>query len=116
MKNSRVRTSTGAVSECSGWPWWSRSDWRNMRTAIEKITQQESSMSKIQPDKVRDLIQHVRENADALAKKGVDKDALDAHIAKLETEMKKPEPDHGAVSDTLAAIETTVGEAEENMM
>ena len=73
-------------------------------------------MSKIQPDKVRDLIQHVRENADALAKKGVDKNALDAHIATLETEMKKPEPDHGAVSDTLAAIETTVGEAEENMM
>lgn len=73
-------------------------------------------MAKIQPDKVQDLINHVRENADALAKKGVDRGALDAQIAKLETEMKKPEPDHGAVSDTLAAIETTIGEAEENMM
>jgi acetylornithine deacetylase/succinyl-diaminopimelate desuccinylase-like protein len=73
-------------------------------------------MPEIQPDKVQDLIQHVKENADALAKKGVDKDALDAHIAKLEAEMKKPEPDHGAVADTLAAIETTVGNAEQNMM
>jgi hypothetical protein len=73
-------------------------------------------MAKIQPDKVQDLINHVRENTDALAKKGVDRDALDAHIAKLEAEMKKPEPDHGVVSDTLAAIETTVGEAEENLM
>jgi hypothetical protein len=73
-------------------------------------------MAKIQPDKVQDLINHVRENTDALAKKGVDRDALDAHIAKLEAEMQKPEPDHGAVSDTLAAIETTVGEAEENLM
>jgi hypothetical protein len=73
-------------------------------------------MAKIQPDKVQDLINHVRENTDALAKKGVDRDALDAHIAKLEAEMKKSEPDHGVVSDTLAAIETTVGEAEENLM
>jgi hypothetical protein len=73
-------------------------------------------MPEIKPDKVHDLIQHVRENADALAQKGVNKDALDAHIAKLETEMKKSEPDHGAVSDALAAIETTVGEAEESMM
>jgi hypothetical protein len=73
-------------------------------------------MAKIQPDKVQDLINHVRENTDALAKKGVDRDALDAHIAKLEAEMKKTEPDHGVVSDTLAAIETTVGEAEENLM
>jgi hypothetical protein len=73
-------------------------------------------MAKIQPDKVQDLINHVRENTDALAKKGVDRDALDAPIAKLEAEMKKPEPDHGVVSDTLAAIETTVGEAEENLM
>ena len=73
-------------------------------------------MAKIQPDKVQNLINHVRENTDALAKKGVDRDALDAHIAKLEAEMKKPEPDHGVVSDTLAAIETTVGEAEENLM
>jgi len=73
-------------------------------------------MPQIQPDKVRDLIQHVKENADALAAKGVDKDALGAHIAKLEAEMKKSEPDHGAISDALAALETTVGEAEESMM
>jgi hypothetical protein len=73
-------------------------------------------MPKIEPDKVHDLIRHVRENADALAQKGVDRDALDAHIAKLEAEIKKPEPDHGAVSDTLAAIETTIGEAEQDLM
>jgi hypothetical protein len=73
-------------------------------------------MPKIQPDKVQDLIQHVKENADALEKKGVDKEALDAHIAKLEAEMKKPEPDHSVVADTLAALETTVGKAEQNMI
>jgi hypothetical protein len=72
-------------------------------------------MPKIQPDKVRDLIQQVRENSDALAAKGADKAALDAHVAKLEAEMNKPEPDHGALSDTLAALETTVGEAEETL-
>jgi hypothetical protein len=69
-----------------------------------------------QPDKIHELIQHVRANADALAQKGVDKDALNAHVAKLEAEMKKSEPDHGVVSDALASIETTVGEAEESMM
>jgi hypothetical protein len=69
----------------------------------------------IQVDKVRDLIQQVRENSDALAAKGADKAALHAHVDKLEAEMKKPEPDHGAISDTLAALETTVGEAEETL-
>ncbi len=73
-------------------------------------------MPKIQPEKVHDLIQHVRENSDALATKGVDKDALHAHVAKLEAEMKKTEPDHSAVSDALASIETTIGEAEESLM
>lgn len=73
-------------------------------------------MAKLQPDKVHDLIKHVRENAGGLAEKGVDKDVLDAHVAKLEAEMKKPEPDHGVVSDTLASIETTIGEAEESLM
>jgi hypothetical protein len=72
-------------------------------------------MPKIQPDKVRDLIQQVRENSDALAAKGADKAALDAHVAKLEAEMNKPEPDHGVLSDTLAALETTIGEAEETL-
>lgn len=73
-------------------------------------------MAKIQPDKVHDLISHLRENSGALAEKGVNKEALDAHLAKLEAEMEKSEPDHGAVSDTLAALETTVGEAEESLM
>jgi hypothetical protein len=73
-------------------------------------------MPKIQSDKVHDLIKHVRDNADALAQKGVNKEALESHLAKLETEITKPEPDHGAVSDTVAAIETTIGEAEENLM
>ncbi len=70
----------------------------------------------IEPDKIHDLIRQVRENSGALADKGVDRAALDAHIEKLETEMQKPEPDHGAVSDALAAIETTIGEAEESLM
>jgi hypothetical protein len=69
----------------------------------------------IQVDKVNDLIQHVRENSDALTAKGADKAALDAHVAKLEAEMRKPEPDHGVISDTLASLETTVGEAEETL-
>lgn len=73
-------------------------------------------MPKIQSDKVHDLIKHVRENSDALAQKGVNKEALESHLTKLETEIKKPEPDHGAVSDTVAAIETTIGEAEESLM
>lgn len=72
-------------------------------------------MSKIQPDKVHDLIRHVKENSGVLAAKGADKAALDAHVAKLESEMKKPEPDHSAIEDTLAALEATVGEAEETL-
>ena len=52
---------------------------------------------------------------DALTAKGADKAALDAHVAKLEAEMRKPEPDHGVISDTLASLETTVGEAEETL-
>jgi hypothetical protein len=70
----------------------------------------------IEPGKIHDLIRQVRENSGALAEKGVDRAALDAHVAKLEAEMKKAEPDHGAVSDALAALETTVGEAEESLM
>jgi hypothetical protein len=72
-------------------------------------------MAKLQVDKVHDLLRHVKENSDALAAKGADKAALDAHVAKLEAEMNKAEPDHGAISDTLAALETTVGEAEETL-
>ncbi|HWK87114.1 MAG TPA: hypothetical protein VNQ34_06370 [Xanthobacteraceae bacterium] len=70
----------------------------------------------IEHDKVQDLIRQVREQSDALADRGVDPLALEAHIEKLEAEMQKPEPDHGAVSDTLAALETTVGAAEEDLM
>lgn len=70
----------------------------------------------IEHDKVQDLIRQVREQSDALADRGVDPVALEAHIEKLEAEMLKPEPDHGAVSDTLAALETTVGAAEEDLM
>lgn len=70
----------------------------------------------IEPDKINDLIRQIRENSGALAEKGVDRAALDTHIAKLETEMKKSQPDHGVVSDSLAALETTVGEAEESLM
>lgn len=73
-------------------------------------------MPEIQPDKIHDLIQHVRKNADALAEKGVDKEELHAQVAKLESEMQKPAPDHNVISDTLAELETTVGEVEENMM
>lgn len=70
----------------------------------------------IEHDKVQDLIRQVRAQSDALADRGVDPIALEAHIEKLETEIQKPEPDHGTVSDTLAALETTLGEAEEDLM
>jgi hypothetical protein len=73
-------------------------------------------MPNIRSDKVHDLLRHVRENSGALAEKGVNREALEAQLAKLETEMKKPEPDHGAVSDAAAAIETAIGEAEESLM
>ncbi|HWK01881.1 MAG TPA: hypothetical protein VNR41_14375 [Xanthobacteraceae bacterium] len=70
----------------------------------------------IEHDKVQDLIRQVRAQSDALADRGVDPIALEAHIEKLETEIQKTEPDHGTVSDTLAALETTLGEAEEDLM
>jgi uncharacterized protein YaaN involved in tellurite resistance len=70
----------------------------------------------IESEKVYELIRQIRAQSDALADRGVDAAALEAHIEKLETEMQKPEPDHGAVSDTLGALETTMGEAEENLM
>jgi hypothetical protein len=70
----------------------------------------------MQVDKVKDLIDHVKANADELAAKGADKKALQANIAKLEAEVKKPKPDHGVLADALAAIETTVEKAEESMV
>jgi hypothetical protein len=73
-------------------------------------------MPKIEPEKIENLIKQVRKNADALAEQGVDKDALHAHADKLEAEIKKPEPDHGAVSDALASLETTLTNAEEGLM
>ncbi len=73
-------------------------------------------MPRLETDKIRDLVSQVKEHSDHFAEKGADKEALDAHVAKLEAELKKPEPDHGAVSDALASLETTVGEAEESMM
>jgi hypothetical protein len=70
----------------------------------------------MQVDKVKDLIAHVKANTDELAAKGADKKALQANVAKLETEMKKPKPDHGVLSEALASLETTVEKAEESMV
>jgi len=70
----------------------------------------------MQVDKVKELITHVKTNADELAAKGADKKELQAHVAKLEAEVKKPKPDHGALSDALASLETTIEQAEESMV
>jgi hypothetical protein len=70
----------------------------------------------MQVDKVKALITHVKANADELASTGADKKELQAHVAKLEAEVKKPTPDHNVLSDVLASLETTVEKAEESMV
>jgi hypothetical protein len=73
-------------------------------------------MAELPVDKVKELVSHVKANAEELAAKGADKKELQAHVAKLEAEVKKPEPDHGVLSDLLGSLETTVEKAEESMV
>jgi hypothetical protein len=72
-------------------------------------------MARLPVDKIQDLITHVKENSGKLASEGVDKEQLNKHVAALEAEMKKPQPDHSALQELLALIETTVEEAEETL-
>ena len=66
--------------------------------------------------KVKDLVEHVKANADELAAKGADKKELQAHIARLEAELNKPAPDRGALQGILGSLETSVEKAEESMV
>ncbi|HLL26145.1 MAG TPA: hypothetical protein VKT73_00650 [Xanthobacteraceae bacterium] len=69
----------------------------------------------MQVDKINELIDHVKKNSDELVAKGANKKELQAHVAGLEAEMKKPKPDHGRLETLLASLETTVEEAEETL-
>ena len=69
-------------------------------------------MAKLPVDKIKDLIGHVKANSGQLASEGVDEKELNKHIADLEAEMKKPQPDHGALEELLASLEITVEKAE----
>jgi len=69
-------------------------------------------MAKLPVDKIKDLIGHVKANSGKLASEGVDEKELNKHIADLEAEMKKPQPDHGALEELLASLEITVEKAE----
>ena len=72
-------------------------------------------MAKLQVDRIKDLVGHVKANSSKLASEGVDEKELTKHIAGLEAELKKPEPDHGALEEILASLETTVERAEETL-
>ena len=72
-------------------------------------------MAKLPVDKVKDLISHVKANSERLASEGIDKDVLNKHIAGLEAEIKKPQPDHGKLEEMLAALETSFELAEEKL-
>jgi hypothetical protein len=72
-------------------------------------------MAKLPVDKINDLVGHVKTNAGKLASEGVDEKALNKHIAGLEAELKKPQPDHGVLEDLLASLEDTVEKAEERL-
>jgi hypothetical protein len=72
-------------------------------------------MAKLPVDKINDLVGHVKANAGKLASEGVDPKALDKHIAGLEAELKKPQPDHGRLEELLASLETTAEKAEERL-
>ena len=70
-------------------------------------------MAEMPVDKIKELVGHVKANTSKLASEGVDQKELNKHIASLEAELKKPQPDHGALYDLLASLETKVEEAEE---
>jgi hypothetical protein len=72
-------------------------------------------MAKMPVDKIKDLVGHVKANSSKLASEGVDAKVLNKHVADIEEELKKPEPDHGVLHALLASLETTVEEAEETL-
>jgi hypothetical protein len=72
-------------------------------------------MAKLPVDKIKDLVDHVKANTSKLASEGVDEKELSKHIAGLEAEVKKPQPDHGRLEELLASLETTVERAEERL-
>jgi hypothetical protein len=72
-------------------------------------------MAKLPVDKINGLVGHVKANASKLASEGVDQKELNKHIAGLEAELKKPQPDHGVLEELLASLETTVEKAEETL-
>ena len=72
-------------------------------------------MAKLPVDKINDLVGHVKANASKLASEGVDEKVLNKHIAGLEAELKKPQPDHGVLEEMLASLETTAEKAEERL-
>ena len=72
-------------------------------------------MAKFQVDKIKDLIGHVKANSGKLTSEGVDEKELNQHISGLETEIKKPQPDHGALEKMLDSLEATIERAEEKL-
>jgi hypothetical protein len=72
-------------------------------------------MANLQVDKIKGLIGHVKANSSKLASEGVDEKELNKHIADLEAELKKPQPDHSVLHKLLASLETKVEEAEETL-
>jgi len=72
-------------------------------------------MARLRVDKVKELIDHVKANSGKLASEGVDQKELNKHIADLEAEIKKPQPDHTALEKLLASVEITIEKAEETL-
>jgi hypothetical protein len=72
-------------------------------------------MAKLPVDKIKDLVGHVKANSSKLASEGVDQKELTKHIAGLEAELKKPQPDHGVLEEMLASLEATAEKAEERL-
>jgi hypothetical protein len=72
-------------------------------------------MAKLPVDKIKDLVGHVKANSSKLASEGVDEKELTKHIAGLEAELKKPQPDHGVLEEMLASLGTTAEKAEERL-
>lgn len=72
-------------------------------------------MARFQTDKIKELISHIKANTGKLTSEGVNEQELKKHVTALETELKKPEPNHGALEEMLASLEITVEKAEEDL-
>jgi len=72
-------------------------------------------MARFQVDKIKELISHLKSNTGKLASEGVNEQELKKHVATLETEVNKPQPNHGALEEALASLEITVEKAEESL-